>query len=194
MPYPKLFAANLTSHFSMNAAAKGECDEELNLTPEMRNFYKRSAKQYPYRSHLQWVRAVYGLLGCSLLAIFQGWRTFAPMNVRDFLASYLPVCSALIVSPTFLTNANVTQLVLFTVISLAYFFKTRGFAPHYWRVRASHLNGLESVGPVVVEASTSPCKTCGAKHRRGYLVLPSKSFFAIGNMKAISEWIWVWLK
>jgi hypothetical protein len=85
-------------------------------------------------------------------------------------------------------------MALFTVISLIYFFKTRGFAPRYWQVRASHLNGLESVGPVVVEASSGPCKTCGAKHRRGYLVLPTRRFLTIGNMKAIGEWIWVWLK
>jgi amino acid transporter len=79
----------------MNAAAEGQCDAELNLTPEMRNFYKRSAKQYPYRSHLQWIRAVYGLVGCSLLALVQGWRTFiAPMSVRDFIASYIAVSSS----------------------------------------------------------------------------------------------------
>jgi hypothetical protein len=89
---------------------------------------------------------------------------------------------------------NVLQIILFLVISIAYFFKTRGLAPRYWRLRVSHLNGLESVGPVVVEASNEPCKTCGARHRRGYLRLPNKNFFTTGNMKAIGEWIWVWLK
>jgi hypothetical protein len=71
---------------------RGECDEDLNLTPEMRNMYKRSAKQYPYRSHLQWIRAVYALVGCVLMATFQGWRTFvSPMSGKDFVASYIAV-------------------------------------------------------------------------------------------------------
>jgi hypothetical protein len=87
-----------------------------------------------------------------------------------------------------------SQIILFLVISTAYFFKTRGFAPRYWRLRVSHLHGLESVGPVVVEASTEPCKTCGARHRRGYLRLPNKNFFTTGNMRAVGEWLWVWLK
>lgn len=80
------------------------------------------------------------------------------------------------------------------MISAFYFFKTRGFAPRYQRVRESHLTGLESVGPVVVEDSSDPYRTCGAKHRRGYLVLPTRRLWSIGNLYAIGEWIWVWLK
>lgn len=77
---------------SLGAVIRGECDEDLNLTPEMRNMYKRSAKQYPYRSHLQWIRAVYALVGCVLMATFQGWRTFvSPMSGKDFVASYVAV-------------------------------------------------------------------------------------------------------
>jgi hypothetical protein len=76
----------------INSAACGERDEELNIMPEMRNRYRRSAKRYPYRSHLQWIRALYGLVFCSLMIIFQGWRTLIPpATINDFVASYLSV-------------------------------------------------------------------------------------------------------
>jgi len=178
----------------LGAVISGECDEDLNLTPEMRNMYKRSAKQYPYRSHLQWIRAVYALVGCVLMATFQGWRTFvSPMSVKDFVASYIAVSSFLLVCTSCHWLCR-SQIPLFLVLGLGFFFKTRGFAPKYWRTRASHLNGLDSVGPVVVEAINSPCKVCGARHRRGYLKLPKKRLLTVGNVKAVGEWIWVWLK
>ena len=78
----------------VNAAASGEKDEELNLTPAMRSQYRRSARQYPYRSHLQWIRAFYACFFCLLLILFQGWRTFiAPMDADHFVASYISVSS-----------------------------------------------------------------------------------------------------
>lgn len=35
---------------------------------------------------------MYGLAGCSLLAIFNGWRAFVtPFSLPDFIASYISV-------------------------------------------------------------------------------------------------------
>ncbi|KAF2105987.1 amino acid permease-domain-containing protein, partial [Lophiotrema nucula] len=91
-----IYAANCVAYLQfyrqIKAAANGQLDEDLNLTPDVRNFYKRTARQYPYRSHLQWVRAAYALLACILLALFNGWQTFvSPMSTRDFVASYIAV-------------------------------------------------------------------------------------------------------
>jgi amino acid transporter len=89
-------AAYLQFYRAINDAAEGKLDEDLNLTPEMRNLYKRTAKRYPYRSHLQWLRAAYGLTGCTIIAIFQGWRTFEPpFAVKDFVAAYIAVRNSL---------------------------------------------------------------------------------------------------
>jgi amino acid transporter len=58
----------------------------------MRALYKRSAKRFPYRSHLQWMRASYGFVTTIIFALFQGWRTFIPpMSRDDFVASYIAV-------------------------------------------------------------------------------------------------------
>jgi len=177
-----IFAVNCVAYLQfyrqVNAAARGDLDEDLNLSPEMRSFYKRTARQYPYRSHLQWLRAAYALVACILLALFNGWRTFvSPMSTKDFVASYIAV-------------------VLFLVLTLAYFFKDRGFSPASWKTLAVKLVGLESVGPIVVDAGriSNPCKFCGAKHRRGHLRFPDKKVWTKGNAKALVEWFWVWLQ
>ncbi|KAF2177156.1 hypothetical protein K469DRAFT_733062 [Zopfia rhizophila CBS 207.26] len=165
-----VYAVNCIAHLNfyrqVNAAARGELDDDLDLTPEMRSWYKRSARQFPYRTHLQWIRAVYAFTGCVLLAFFQ-----------DFIASYIAV-------------------VIFIVLSLAYFIKDRGFSPRNWKVFAIKLVGLEIVGPIVVasENITEPCKFCRARHRRGHLRFPDKQMFTWNNGRAVVEWIWTWLK
>ncbi|KAK4210658.1 amino acid permease-domain-containing protein [Rhypophila decipiens] len=77
----------------INKAACGFRDDDLNLTPEMRFQYDRENKrQYPYRSHLQWLRALYSLVFCLLMLLFQGWRTLvSPVSGEDFVASYIGV-------------------------------------------------------------------------------------------------------
>jgi amino acid permease len=38
------------------------------------------------------MRAVYGFTACTILALFQGWRTFVPpMAIKDFVAAYIAV-------------------------------------------------------------------------------------------------------
>ncbi|KAF2463996.1 uncharacterized protein BDR25DRAFT_272286 [Lindgomyces ingoldianus] len=177
-----IYAVNCVAYLNfyreVNSAARGDLDEDLNLSPEMRAHYKRSARQYPYRSHLQWIRAAYAFVGCVLMIIFQGWRTFIPpMSKKDFVAAYIAV-------------------VLFIAISLAYFVKDRGFSPRNWRVLALKLSGLESVGPIVVVSDSvlKPCDFCGARHRRGHLHFPDKILFSKNNARALVEWIWTWLK
>ncbi|KAM7185596.1 Amino acid permease domain containing protein [Naviculisporaceae sp. PSN 640] len=163
----------------INKAACGFRDDELNLTPEMRFQYDRENKrQYPYRSHLQWLRALYSLVFCLLMILFQGWRTLVnPASGEDFVAFYIAI-------PIFL------------FLSGAYFVKTRGFRPSGWHRRAQKLAGLEAIGPVLATDpySKPPCKTCGMRHRRGRLVLPRREGANKQKAVAILEWLWVWLK
>lgn len=170
--------AFLNFYRQVNAASRGDLDEELNLNPERRTLYKRNARQYPYRSHLQWIRATYGFIGCALMILFQGWRTLLPpMSIRDFFATYIAI-------------------VLFILLSSVYYIKDRGFNPRNWRAFSIGLSGLDTVGPIAVslDSITKPCTFCGAKHRRGHLQIPDKSLLTINNARALGEWIWTWVK
>ncbi|KAK3983867.1 amino acid permease-domain-containing protein [Cladorrhinum sp. PSN332] len=163
----------------LNLAACGARDEDLDITPDIRYQWNRgNKKHYPYRSHLQWLRALYALVMCVLLLMFQGWRSFvSPMDKEGFVAAYIAI-------PIFL------------LLSAAYFVKTRGFSPSRWYIRAEKLSGLEAVGPVVVPDPNSrdPCRNCGMKHRRGALAWPKGQGTGQQKTMAILEWVWAWLK
>jgi hypothetical protein len=78
---------------SVNQAAQGG-DESLDDKddPEVRSQYDRNSPGYPYKSSGQWLRACYALLGCFLLAFFNGWRALThPTNMGDFLGCYISV-------------------------------------------------------------------------------------------------------
>ncbi len=78
---------------SIHAAAEGSDENISNRDdPAVRQLYNRSSPQYPYRSHGQYLRAWYALVGCLLFIVFNGWRTFVlPMTVDDFLGCYIAV-------------------------------------------------------------------------------------------------------
>jgi hypothetical protein len=55
--------------------------------------YSRDHEYYPYRSHGQVFRAVYGLAFSIFLIFFTGWQSFAkPFDRNEFVASYISVC------------------------------------------------------------------------------------------------------
>jgi amino acid transporter len=169
--------AYLNFYRLVNAAARGRLDDELNLTPETRTHYDRNAPRYPYRTHLQWIRAVYALVGCTILLIFHGWRTLlSPVIVDDFVASYIPI-------------------VLFLALTCAYYVRDHGFHWRYWKRFAAGLVGLDIVGPILVseDSFTRRCSFCGGKHRKGHLRWPDrKPMLTRRNFKAFVEWLWVW--
>lgn len=78
---------------SINQAAKGGDDSlDDKDDPEIRSQYDRNSPGYPYKSHGQWMRACYALLGCFLLALFNGWRSLThPTNIQDMLGCYISV-------------------------------------------------------------------------------------------------------
>ena len=77
----------------MKAAAQGGDENVDNKDdPDIRQLYNREHHEYPYKSHGQYLRACYALMGCSMFIFFNGWRTFvSPMSVSDFLACYIAV-------------------------------------------------------------------------------------------------------
>ncbi|KAK3381753.1 amino acid permease-domain-containing protein [Podospora didyma] len=103
----------------------GHRDAELGITADERFKFGRKNLQYPYRSHLQWLRALYALIFCLLLLLFQGWRSvYSPFDAEDFVASYIAIP-------------------IFIVLSAAYFVKPRGR-------QQDRLHGLTTIGPSVV--------------------------------------------
>ncbi|KAK0715434.1 amino acid permease-domain-containing protein [Lasiosphaeris hirsuta] len=161
----------------------GERDTELHITgsPELRNQYRRSHnRRYPYHSHGQWLRALYGLVFSVLMIFFQGWRSVVPpFSASDFVASYISIA-------------------IFIVLTAAYFFKTRGFDPAGWHIRAERFDGLGSIGPVVVSDPHDPrrpaCSICGMAHRRGQIVWPEGRGHYGQKSLAVVEWVWTWMK
>ncbi|KAI0974013.1 amino acid permease-domain-containing protein [Xylaria arbuscula] len=162
-----LMAASFLSFFrSLKAAAEGR-DENIDNKddPSIRQLYDRQNPQYPYRSHGQWLRAVYGLFGCSVLVLFNGWRTFSPpFSAGDFVACYIGI-------------------VLFIVLTALYQIKFWGWDPRNWQRRAT--NELQIPRPEI--ATSVP--------RRGQLALvDTDNLFIWRNVKIFGRWLWVWLK
>lgn len=56
--------------------------------------YDRDSPLYPYKSHGQWLKAFYGLVGSCILLLFNGVPAFLeePFNVRKFVSAYVGVC------------------------------------------------------------------------------------------------------
>ncbi|ORX97604.1 amino acid permease/ SLC12A domain-containing protein [Clohesyomyces aquaticus] len=133
--------------------------------PTTRQRYDRNCPQYPYRSHGQWLRALYAFVACSLFILFNGWRTFvSPMHTADFVACYVPI-------------------LLFAVISMGYQIKLNGWNPLNWRRRASR----ELQNPPPQFATSSP--------RRGHIAFKDpENLFTGANLRALVRWIWVWMK
>lgn len=141
--------------------------EDLVLTTENGTFLNRNASDYPYKSHLQWARAAYGLVGCCLLLFFNGWRSFLhPFSTADFIASYLNV-------------------LIFTILVAAYHVKDeREWNPLRWTRRAT----MDIQNPMATREKDVNLRK-GRLHRAN-----TEKFFVKENGIRILEFIWVWLK
>lgn len=68
----------------------GVVDPEPNAQAYSR---KKTTRTYPYRSNWQPLRACYALFGCTMMIVFNGWRSISPFSAPDFVASYISVCA-----------------------------------------------------------------------------------------------------
>ncbi|KAI1913774.1 hypothetical protein LOZ53_002226 [Ophidiomyces ophidiicola] len=55
--------------------------------------YDRNHPRYPYKSHGQWLKALFGLISCVILVLFNGIASFLerPFSLRGFIAAYIGV-------------------------------------------------------------------------------------------------------
>ncbi|EFW20887.1 amino acid transporter [Coccidioides posadasii str. Silveira] len=56
-------------------------------------FYDRNNPRYPYKSHAQWFKALWGMTACTILCIFSGATTFlrTPFDTHGFIVSYISI-------------------------------------------------------------------------------------------------------
>ncbi|KAI9770162.1 MAG: hypothetical protein M1839_003264 [Geoglossum umbratile] len=72
---------------------------------ETREYRKRPT--YPYKSHIQWARAVYAFVGCSLLIFFNGWDAFLGGHppADKFIPSYISIFVFIVLIFSFKLNS-----------------------------------------------------------------------------------------
>jgi yeast amino acid transporter len=127
----------------------------------------RNAAAYPYKSHLQYFRALYAFLGCTLTLFFAGWKSFlSPFSAPDFLATYMNV-------------------IVFVLLVSAYHIKDRqGWNPLRWERRVT----MDINDPVVV-------KEKDWRKRRGRLHRADKGrVCGRDNVRRVGEFVWAWVK
>jgi len=64
-----------------------------NVSPAQAALYDRDNPRYPYKSHGQWLKTTYGIIGCILLMVFNKVEVFLthPFDIDGFLYSYIGV-------------------------------------------------------------------------------------------------------
>ncbi|PVH70514.1 hypothetical protein DL98DRAFT_436927, partial [Cadophora sp. DSE1049] len=129
--------------------------------------YNRENKLvYPYKSRGQWLKAVYGLTGCTLLAIFNGWQSFVPpFSPSEFVASYVSIA-------------------IFLLIVMAYHVKLdKTWDPRRWTRIVNRETRLTQTRP-----------KSKAQGVNGVGVSVSGSSTAWTRAEAIARWVWAWMK
>ncbi|KAH8687915.1 amino acid permease/ SLC12A domain-containing protein [Tricladium varicosporioides] len=145
----------------------GDPSEDILIRTPEGEFLNRDAPDYPYKSHLQWLRSAYALLACLLLIIFNGWRTFlSPFSHADFLSAYMSI-------PIFIT-----------IVALYHFKDEPEWKPWRWERRVTM-----EVGNPVVTVEKDPEKRKGRLHRAN-----RDDFWCKENLAAFGQFVWTWLK
>jgi len=163
--YCLICAAFLQFYKCVNRAASGE-DPRVDPSQNLSAYDRDDDRFYPYKSHGQYLRAWYGMCGCFLFVLFNGWYSFvSPMDTSDFLACYI-------------------NIPIFIVLILAYRVKLEGFNPLYWTRRAN-----ENLRNPLTILQNNPRLRRGRLHRANQDVL-----FSRGNAERFIQWLWAWLK
>lgn len=158
--------AGLADGDPCSSTLNGDPDDDIIITTSEGDFLNRNARDYPYKSHIQWLRAAYGLCACCLLLFFNGWRSFLrPFSAADFIASYV-------------------SFFIFVLLVAAYHIKDeREWNPLRWTRRIT----MDISNPMVTREKD-------LRRRKGRLHRANrKSFFNRENGVRIWEFICVWL-
>lgn len=153
--------------FFYTRTVDGDPKDDVTIMTAAGAVLNRNSSAYPYKSHLQWVRAAYCLVGFSLLVLFNGWRSFLyPFSPPDFIASYL-------------------SILLFIVITALYHIKDeREWNPFKWTRRVT----MDIHNPTVTREKNLELRK-GRLHRAN-----KQMFFCKENAVRFLEFVWVWLK
>jgi len=153
--------------FFYTRTVDGDPNDNVTITTTAGAVLNRNSSSYPYKSHLQWVRAAYCLLGFFLLMLFNGWRSFLfPFSAPDFIASYMGV-------------------LLFVVITALYHVKDeREWNPLRWTRRVT----MDINNPTVTREKNFELRK-GRLHRAN-----KQSIFCKENAVRFLEFVWAWLK
>jgi amino acid transporter len=172
----------------LNAAKDYEATSEAQAAS-----YDRNHPRYPYKSHGQWLKALYGLVASIILILFNGVRAFlaTPFDLRGFFASYIGVsarylaaCVGSLGSPfsagfQLTSDISFYQIPVFFLLILGYKIKRHGFNVTRWGPERS--NDLRNTVQVA------------SNKRKGRLEFPDKGP-TIRNVLEVFRWVWVWMK
>ncbi|KAH0565197.1 hypothetical protein GP486_001413 [Trichoglossum hirsutum] len=164
--YCIICVAYLKFYKCIDRAAQG-LDTRTDPNQDLRFYNREDDRFYPYKTHGQYLRAIYGICGCGLFVLFNGWRSFVPpMNIADFFSSYI-------------------NIPVFVLIFIAYRINSQGWDPRQWRGREAS----EDLHNPISVSQVNP------RLRRGRLRRANrKDSFSRENAMRFVQWIWEWLK
>lgn len=153
--------------FKIFRTVEAEPIDPVHMESDTGPVLNRAASNYPYRSHLQWARAAFAMVGCTMFLLFNGYKSMLhPLSIKDFVASY--VC-----------------IPIFIVIVMAYHVKDeREWRFWRWTRRAT----MEVQNPMET-SEKDPLLRRGRLHRKNLT-----HFWAKENLRQFGDFIWVWLK
>jgi amino acid transporter len=70
-----------------------ELKASRNTSETQAAMYNRDHPRYPYKSHGQWLKAMYGMVACVIILVFNGLGPFFrhPFDTRHFVVDYIAV-------------------------------------------------------------------------------------------------------
>ncbi|OCT45696.1 proline-specific permease [Cladophialophora carrionii] len=143
---------------------------------------KKTTMTYPYRSNWQPLRTCYALFGCTMLILFNGWRSISPFSGADFVASYISVSLPNHGTCFILEGPESDPPQVFIFIALCVLYR--------WHLHRQILPRLQPTlylrHPVMVDLTDE-------KYGRDKLAFGKEDNLSTKIVKT-GEWIWVWLK
>lgn len=163
--YAVICSAYLRFYRSIKRAAQGFEPAGQNIEQDQAAYNRENKSSYPYKSHWQYVRAWFGLLACSFVALFNGWQSFHPFSGGDFIAAYI-------------------SILIFLIFVAAYHVKMdRTWNPLKWSRSAS-----EDLNNPVKAVPRDPSR------RRGKLSRSQRDrVISQQNLLSFWEWVWTWV-
>lgn len=165
----------------MEQVSQGEYRDRDDVDTPFSKYNREAERTYPYRVHWQKGRCYFAAFSCSLIAIFNGWRSISPFDVADFLASYISV-SALENIPRCRRQADNFKIVVFILLFVFFRLSLQGTTAFHFALYPR----LSLADPNTVDASNPAF----GRHR---LSLQQGKMWSLQSLGAILTWVRAWL-